>query len=119
MEKQLLSFLNCPICQSEFSLINCSETTEIISGHLVCSKKHYFTVKNGVPILRQDLATTTAAPVVESDCADFNQLTSEQRTDRLRPLIESLINFSKAKSARAKKSLEDDITYRLHYSRKD
>lgn len=119
MEKQLLVFLSCPICQSELSLTNCPDTAEIISGYLVCSQKHYFAIKNGVPILRADLAIASAIPFKKEERNDFNKFTTQQRAKLLRPFVESLINFSKAKTSQAKKSLEDDVTYRLHYSRKD
>ena len=103
------------------SLINCRDTAEIISGHLVCPQKHYFAIRNGVPILRQDLSatTTTNLPLTSMDRENFDEFSVEQKNKRLRPLVESLINFSKARTARAKKNLKNDIIYRLNYSRKD
>jgi len=55
MKPELVEYLICPKCASQFSLFsNKSEKNEIISGILKCSKNHKFDIKLGIPRLVVD-----------------------------------------------------------------
>jgi ubiquinone/menaquinone biosynthesis C-methylase UbiE/uncharacterized protein YbaR (Trm112 family) len=50
VKTNLVSYLVCPVCRTDFTIKNVKKTnSEIKEGILVCSNKHKFSITNGIP----------------------------------------------------------------------
>ena len=59
MKEKLVQYLICPKCGKEFTLkFTKAKSNEILEGSLICSKKHRFPIKDGIPRLVIDKAKT-------------------------------------------------------------
>ena len=55
MKENLVQYLICPKCSNKFILKSMKKkSSEVLEGQLICSKKHKFPIKKGIPRLVVD-----------------------------------------------------------------